>query len=106
VTLTNVDHCHGPHSADCHEQKSETSRQHDESSGDREDHEQIVQELKMRSVETIQIPVVIPQLLTWLPAAVGTMEEWGRNANCQSVIERDPAAAPGVVVARTVVFII
>jgi hypothetical protein len=104
VTWTKVDHCHGPHSIDCHDQDSGVPCQHDENPGDRHDHERIIQELRLRSAESLQAPAIIPVLLTWMPDAF----EW-QDA---FVVVRgrlvEPEASPplSVTVARTVVFII
>jgi hypothetical protein len=108
VTWTNVDHCHGPHSADCHDHEPAIPHHHDGESGDREDHEQIVQELKLRSVQGFHVPAIIPVLLSWMPDTFGFVGAWGGSLIRKPLIEIDPDASPppGVTVARTVVFII
>jgi hypothetical protein len=103
-TWTRVDHCHGPHSIDCHHHESNTPHQHDGDSGDRHEHERIIQELQLRSVESLQVPAAIPVLLSWMPDAF----EW-RDASVTAsdfLVEPESSPPPGVTVARTVVFII
>src|SRR5262245_56072354 len=69
-TVTQVDHCHGPHSLDCHTHQSDVPHHDNQNSDDRQDHQRIVQELQLRSVEGLQVPVVIPVLLNWMPAVL------------------------------------
>ena len=104
ATLTKVDHCHGPHSVECHDHESTVPQQHDEGSGDRQDHEQVIQELQLRSAEAIQAPAVVAILLTWEPEIFEVQEipEVIRSVS----VERDVSPPPGITVARTVVFII
>lgn len=103
VTWTKVDHCHGPHSIDCHDEPA-VPHQHEGDSGDRQDHEQVIQELQLRSAEAIQVPAVVPILLTWQPEIFEVQEipEVIRSVS----VEPDVSPPPGVTVARTVVFII
>lgn len=106
VTWTTVDHCHGPHSAECHEHGSNVPDRHNENSGDRQNHEQIIQELQLRSVDSLQVPAIVPVLLTWLPEVFRPLAGW-ENAPIQKlVVGSDPSPPPSVAVARTVVFII
>jgi len=106
VTWTSVDHCHGPHSANCHDHESGIPHRHDESSGDRQDHEQIVQEVRLRSVESFQLPAIIPVLLTWMPDTFGLLAAWENAGMSRPLVVPDASPPPGVTVARTVVFII
>jgi hypothetical protein len=103
---TKVDHCHGPHSANCHDHESGVPPRHDEGSGDRHDHGQVIQELRLRSVENFQLPAVVPVLVTWLPDAFDSLVVTGRAMVCRSLVEPDASPPPGLTVARTVVFII
>jgi len=101
---TEVDHCHGPHSISCHDQESDVPHQEHGDSGDRHEHERIAQELLLRSVEGLQVPALIPVLLTWMPEVF----EW-QNASTvvlQRLVEPEVSPPPGVTVARTVVFLI
>jgi hypothetical protein len=106
VRWTNVDHCHGPHSATCHDFESGVLQRHDEDSGDRRDHEQVIQELWLRSVENFQLPAVVPVLLAWLPDVFESRVVMGVATVCRSIDVPDAIPPTGVTVARTVVFII
>jgi hypothetical protein len=106
VRLTKVDHCHGPHSAACHDHESGAPHRQEGDSGDRHDHERVVQELQFRSIENFQLPAVIPVLLVWQPGAFEFLFVTGRTVECRSMAEPDGSPPTGVVVARTVVFII
>lgn len=104
--LTRMDHCHGPHSVKCHDHESGGAQQHKEGSGDRQDHERIVQELRIRSAETFQVPAVIPVLLTWMPEAFAWQDGRENGVTCEQVVGPDTGPPPSVTVARSVVFII
>lgn len=106
VTWTTVDHCHGPHSAECHDHGSNVPDRHDETSGDREDHEQIIQELQLRSVDSVQVPAIVPVLLTWLPDVFRPLIGWEDEGLYKPPVAVDASPPPSVAVARAVVFII
>ena len=104
ITWTQVDHCHGPHSIDCHDREPAVPHQEEEAPGDRHDHEQVVQELLLRSVESFQVPAVVPVLLTWMPE----LPEWQDTFTAfrGPLVAPEASPPPGVAVARTVVFLI
>ena len=106
TTWTNVDHCHGPHSSDCHHPSSDLPQSHDEHSGDRQDHQQIVQELQLRSVEGFQLPALIPVLLTWLPEGFEVLDLAKPSVIVGSPVRLDASPPQGVLVARAVVFLV
>ncbi len=106
VEWTVQDHCHGPHAEACHDDDL-TSLGHQESDelGSRRDHQQIRDDVQSRLTSTLEAPALVPLLVAViepefslpLPAAVwnsGVGEKWTRGS------------PPGVVVARTVVFLI
>jgi hypothetical protein len=101
---TKVDHCHGPHSIGCHAEDFDVPHQEHGDPGDRHEHEQIAQELLLRSVEGLQVPALIPVLLTWMP----DVSKWQEASAVvrQLLVEPEASPPPGVAVARTVVFLI
>jgi hypothetical protein len=103
---TNEDHCFGPHSTACHDHELGVLQRQEGDSGDRHDHEQVVQELKLRSVENFQLPAVIPLLLTWSPDSFVSPFVIGRSVVYRSMVEPEVSPPSAVTVARAVVFII
>ncbi len=107
--ITQIDHCHGPHSEDCHDgPEIENPQQHvHESAGgaDREDHEPVRSEVELLPSSEVAAPALISVLLTVDPelALFGF-----RKPEPQAILPlRNVSIAPpvGVFVSRTVVLL-
>ena len=71
-TVTQIDHCHGPHSHLCHDSQPEQgqgeTRLHDcESGADRENHEPLKKNLELVQSSTLAAPLLVQVITTVLP---------------------------------------
>ncbi len=69
--LTQVDHCHGPHSDGCHDDGDhalqKTHSHDDESHGDRENHEPVRENVQLVKSSSVAAPELMTVLLAVLP---------------------------------------
>lgn len=103
---TAQDHCHGPHHGDCHHDEA-PGHQHEENNGagERQDHQQVRDELEVRSLPAVAMPNFAPVLFAVF-----------QEARVWSELVAPPAPRvnwdvgtgplPGVAVARTTVLLI
>jgi hypothetical protein len=107
--LTQVDHCHGPHSEECHDsQEIDNPHSHspeESGGGDREDHEPVRSDVELVPSSEIAVPGLIAVLLAVVPKLnfFGFLTE-----DTQLTIpSRNVSFSPplGVIVSRTVVLL-
>ncbi|MDZ4288907.1 MAG: hypothetical protein U0984_13155 [Prosthecobacter sp.] len=104
---TQSSHCHGPHGAKCHDPAAVSGASHnDESSGDRENHTAVSEDVQMRLAEGAT-PMLVPQvLLAILPVldiSTPSQEAQGQSRYSVGIGDSPPV---GVAVARTIVLLI
>src|SRR5687767_3294114 len=64
VEWTAQDHCHGPHDADCHgDEASGQVPDHSDDTGERRDHEQVREDMRLRLVQSLEAPALVPVLI-------------------------------------------
>lgn len=69
--ITLVDHCHGPHSADCHEDEDHSvPHEHDEDDGDRHQHAAVIDSLVAKQQNDTALQIFAPVNL------LGTLDLW------------------------------
>ena len=104
VEWTALDHCEGPHGANCH-RESATGGAHDEGAGQRKDHEQLRDDVQVRLLPAIQAPMHVPVLLAVFEVAL--LEVRPMNfAIGGAVADEDLGPPPGLTVARTIVLLV
>jgi hypothetical protein len=59
--ITLMDHCHGPHSADCHEDEDHSvPHEHDEDDGDRHQHAAVIDSLVAKQQNDTALQLTVP----------------------------------------------
>ena len=109
--LTQVDHCHGPHSEECHDEKADDAsleaHGHDESSdADREDHQPV-----RANIEVVQSSgVSAPELLVVVEEILSVQQFFTSSEKSRSVrtLLRNVyfAPPPGVLLRQTVALLV
>jgi hypothetical protein len=107
--LTQIDHCHGPHSEDCHNsQEIDNPQSHlheDSGGGDREDHEPVRSDVELVPSSEIAVPGLIAVLLAVVPKLnfFGFLTEDTQLTIPSRNVRFSPPL--GVIVSRTVVLL-
>ena len=108
---TKATHCYGPHGADCHADEAAEAVETEactgeESSGDREDHSVVNEEVQMRPVEAAPQTIAPQVLLTLLPMVDDQFSARETTAPARYFVEFGESPPMGVSVARTIVLLI
>ena len=106
VTLT--DHCHGPHSEDCHEDSSSqpACSPDDDSCADQQQHELVRTEVELIQSSDVSAPELLPVLLSVLqdpPFLVLRTEDVHLTVSWLNI---SPTPPPSIVVGRTTVLLV
>ncbi|HZJ15741.1 MAG TPA: hypothetical protein VFD27_11880 [Chthoniobacteraceae bacterium] len=104
-TVVAIDHCHGPHGAQCHDNGQENRHRHDGSEGDTEQHAVAKSELEGSIPPTTSIGILAPVLVPLL--AVVDLQPLDCGVAIQTCVAEIRGSPPlSVAVVRTVVFLI
>ena len=108
--LTQIDHCHGPHSEACHDVEDravENSHLHDESSdADRENHEPVRQTLQVVQSAGVATPALLSVIVAILPEL--SFLRFHTRDTLLTAAQRNVyfAPPPGVVLRQTVALLV